>query len=410
MAVMISKGDLLQNYISKCDEENFHRNKGIEIYLEEQAIQQQEEIERAENEDYEIEEGKSLDLIYRGNDKNNFSNRISDDQLVPLVKVLEPHAVSIQHIDLRYNHLSDSGAEVLAELLKPAVHLITLSLQSNMIEEDGASAIADALSGHESMLYLNLNGNKIRTKGANKIVELLFSCPAIEELDLGNNDIDHDGVIAITTALNRGRFALRILNLENPSLNSVMQETAIHFAKMLNNNQNLQKLSLRKFRLRCDGIYTIMNHLMENSALKVLDLSCNEISAEGAEYIARYLRSKFCNLESLIMGVNKIGDIGASNLAKAVAFNKSLIHVDLTSNSINDEGLSRLAEALFHNQKLLSFKLFGNNFDQQSLNLFHRLFETPRDNEWYPDFTTYFVDNHVEMAYLENHVVYDIEI
>lgn len=410
MAVMVSKSELLTLYVQRCEESKEPRNLALYKYLEEQAIQQNVERERAEQEDYTIEEGNHLDLMFRGNDKLNFSSKITDSNLYPLVGSLVEHAILIQHIDLRFNLISDTGAIILSNLLKPAVNLQTLYLQSNNIGEEGAKKIAECLENHERLLYLNLNGNQIGTPGANALVQLLFSCPAVVELDIGNNYIDHYGIIAITTALNRARLALEVLNLENPKLNSIMQETAVHFGQMLSINQTLQKLSLKKFKLRCDGIFTISQHLMENSTLKVLDLSCNEISADGAEYISRYIKSQYCGLESLILGVNKIVDLGAKSIAQALAINQSLIHVDLSKNNIGDEGLSRLAEALFHNPKLLSFKLYGNHFDQQSLKLFYRLFQTPRDNEWYPDFTAYYVDEQVQMAYIETEVPYDIYV
>ena len=58
----------------------------------------------------------------------------------------------------------------------------------------------------------------------------------------------------------------------------------------------------------------------------------------------------------------------------------------------------------------MSFKLFGNNFDQESLALYYQLFETPRENSWFPDFVAYIVDDHYEMAYLETDVGLDIQV
>jgi hypothetical protein len=187
-----------------------------------------------------------------------------------------------------------------------------------------------------------------------------------------------------------------------------MQETAIHLGKMISINQGLQKLSLRGFRLRCDGIYTLSLHLLENKHLKVLELSCNEIGPDGAQSLATYIKASDCVLESLFLKANKLGDLGAKAMAQAIAENHSLIHIDLTNNNIHDLGLSRLAEALSVNTTLLSFKLFNNHFGQPCLRLFHALFQTPRDNEWYPDFTTYIVDDQVQMAYVETQVPYDI--
>jgi len=43
----------------------------------------------------------------------------------------------------------------------------------------------------------------------------------------------------VTTTLNESNFSLEVLNIENPSLTSVLQEGCIHFAKMLAINTSL---------------------------------------------------------------------------------------------------------------------------------------------------------------------------
>lgn len=410
MAVIISKQEILSNYLSRCEKSAGQKNLSLVKYLERQVLTQQEEEKRVQDNEGEYEESNRLDIIFRGNDPQNFSSRITNDHLIPFISVLEEHSMLIQYIDLSYNHISDAGAITLSRLLKPALELKTLNLQSNSISSDGTEALCNALKEHQNLQYINLNGNSIKTRGAISLVELLFSSLNILELDLGNNYIDHDGIIALTTALNKARLNLEVLNLENPALNSIMQETAVHFGKMLSINTNLKKLSLRKMRLRCDGVFTLTNHLVENNRLRVLDLSCNEISSDGALYISRFLSNEECKLESLIMAVNKIVNLGGKYMAQALAINRSLIHIDLTNNRIGDEGLSRLAESLFHNQVLMSFKLFGNHFDQQSLKLFHRLFKCERDFKYYADFDTYDVDDEVQMAYVDQRIPNDVTL
>ena len=171
-------------------------------------------------------------------------------------------------------------------------------------------------------------------------------------------------------------------------------------------------MSIRKHRLRDDGIYIIMEHLLENTNLKVLDLNCNEISFKGCEAIAKYLKSEACSLESLHLANNKASDYGAKAIAQAIAENKSLIHLDMTYNQINDLGLTWFAQSLSCNSTLMSFKIFGNNFGQECLKLFNNLLEKSdkRENPWFPDFVVYWVDDHYEMAYLLTSIENETEL
>jgi Ran GTPase-activating protein (RanGAP) involved in mRNA processing and transport len=204
---MISKREIVNAYSKKCEEFNRPTNTSVYKYLEQQREQQEKNLQQRESavddEDmFFMDEDNNLDFIFMGNDKFNFSSRIDDLDLMPIASILEPHAIFIEHIDLRYNRITDTGAISISKVLRAAANLKTLNLQSNLIQEDGAESVAESLEGNDNLLYINLNGNKIRTAGMKKVVALLKSNPRIVELDIGDNEIDHDGIIDMTTTLN----------------------------------------------------------------------------------------------------------------------------------------------------------------------------------------------------------------
>ncbi len=45
--------------------------------------------------------------------------------------------------------------------------------------------------------------------------------------------------------------------------------------------------------------------MLENSKLRVLDLTGNKISFKGCEALGKYLMGEFCSLESLILANNR---------------------------------------------------------------------------------------------------------
>merc|ERR1712110_69289 len=149
--------------------------------------------------------------------------------------------------------------------------------------------ISKALQNKQNLEYLNIYLNNIQTDGCMNMVEILFNNPGLRELNLGENKINHDGIIALTSVLNWNNDTLEVLNIDNPILTSIGQETGIHFAKMLQNNRSLKKLSLRKHGLNCAAIFTITEHLLENNVLRILDLTANKISFKGCKALAKYL-------------------------------------------------------------------------------------------------------------------------
>lgn len=308
------------------------------------------------------DENECLEIILPGNHKYMFTNRITDDHLIVICKTLEKYALYIEDIDLRYNEITDLGARVLGDLIKGSHRLFNLNLMGNHIKSNGAQYLAESLKECTSLQTLNFNGNKIKTGGAMMVTELLFTHDKLSSLSLGNNKIDHDGIIGILSVLNSSNYTLKELNIDNPVYKTICQSVAIHFGKMFQNNLGLQKLSIQKHKLRDDGIYIIMEHLLENTTLKVLDLNANEITFKGCEAIAKYLKGENCMLESLHLANNKCSDYGAKAIAQAISANKSLIHIDMTYNDINDLGLTMFAQSLDRNSVLMSFKLFGNHF------------------------------------------------
>jgi Ran GTPase-activating protein (RanGAP) involved in mRNA processing and transport len=346
--------------------------------------------------------GDLTELAIHGNDKYNFHARVTDQHLVPLLAVLSPNAENILTIDLRYNLLTDTGITNLSDFLKLTKSLKKLNLMGNDIGPKGAKDLATVLKDIKTLEYLNVNGNHIETDGCIAITELIFYNTQLTYFNLGNNDIKYDGIIALANVIGYNS-TVQVLNMENPSLPSSPggQEWTPHIGKMLANNIGLLKLSLRKYKLRCDGTYTIMKQFMENKKLQVLDLGANEISVEGCMAIANFLKQEDCVLEGLQLPNNKAGDLGAKAIAQALSTNKSLRYLDFAYNNINDDGLSRIAESLNINTTLQILKLFGHNyFGQESMSLFFKL--QAKKPKYYLDFTVYIVDEHYDMGYIDN--------
>lgn len=78
----------------------------------------------------------SVDLIYRGNYKLNFQERLEDKDLLILVQALRTQENiydKIRHIDLSYNNLSDNSVGELISLCSKWNYLKSLNLQGNRI-------------------------------------------------------------------------------------------------------------------------------------------------------------------------------------------------------------------------------------------------------------------------------------
>lgn len=73
----------------------------------------------------------SIDLIFRGNYKLNFSNRLQDKDLLLLIQVItniDRFSDKLRHIDLSYNNLTDNSVGELISLCRKAPNVKSLNL------------------------------------------------------------------------------------------------------------------------------------------------------------------------------------------------------------------------------------------------------------------------------------------
>ena len=129
-------------------------------------------------------------------------------------------------------------------LIQNNEHIKHINLKGNQIGEEGATKLADCLTadggGGGGVLTLDLNGNPIGEGGALQFADMLKMNMTLTDLDLGNTEMGTKGVIAIATSLNESNRTLLRLNIENPRLYSVQEETTLHVARMLAMNSTLQ--------------------------------------------------------------------------------------------------------------------------------------------------------------------------
>jgi hypothetical protein len=94
--------------------------------------------------------------------------------------------------------------------------------------------------------------------------------------------------------------------------------------------------------------------LKRNKTLKTLDLTSNNIEADGARHLAAALERNN-TLTALAVGGNNIGDAGALHLAAALGQNVTLTWLDFSGNNIEDAGAAALRAALETNCTLDGF-------------------------------------------------------
>ncbi|XP_029472393.1 leucine-rich repeat-containing protein 34 isoform X2 [Rhinatrema bivittatum] len=333
-----------------------------------------------------------------GNNRLVPVQQVTDKDVLVLTHVLRNNK-SITGLDLRYNRLTDSGAEHVGKLIQEAPALRYLNLMFNDIGTKGAEILAKSLHRNEALKHLKITGNKIGSTGGMYFASMLQINSTLEELDLGDCDLGTQSLIALATILNQNQV-IKSINLNRPLLYSQQEETTVHIALMLKVNHGLKELHLSKHEMTDFGVQRLCENLQENFTLQYLDLSCNRITRDGVKCLAKLLEQNTV-LEILDLTSNRMEDDGAIYLSEAIAiYNNTLKALAVGSNNITGNGLVALAKSLNRNRILSYIYIWGNKFDEASCMAFSDLLEIGRLKPSGTDVRPYVVDGRVYLAEL----------
>lgn len=337
-----------------------------------------------------------------GNLPHTFCSRLDDVDMTLLNRTMANVAVFLTRVDLSYNSITSQGVPALVELLKAATDLSILNVKGNEIDGAGMKLL---LEGNlKKLKRLDVSGNPLDKDGGLAVAEYLQNNKVLQEVWINDCGIDCDVLIAISAVLHVNNQSLRVCSVENPRLVNLQGEHCYHFSRMLRVNAGLQEIYLGKHRFRDRDVEIMVSYLMENMALKVLDLRCNEIGTDGAIALSKWLATSGCQLQKLNLAANRIGHnevtVGIEALADSLLANKFLSHLNLNNNRLCPDALRILGQAIDQREtKQMRLELFHNDWNDEAACVFQAIFkDTSRVFPVEADFCLTEVDDRISVA------------
>lgn len=273
---------------------------------------------------------------------------------------------NVKHFLLGNNIIDYEGAKAISNFIreehKPQIK--TWYLAGNRINSEGIKLIAEALEGDKDANALWLKRNPLKPEGMKWIGQLLKHNTGIKILDLHNTGILDDGMPELVDGLMCNR-TLRFLYLDanGISIKGIIPLANYFRCLVQKGERGVTSLWLDMNRLDDDGVIELMDGLKDYKHLKRLVIGSNRISSFGAKVVFDTLKHH-PNLIMLDLGFykstsdmgelpNNISDEGAEYAAQFIRENKTVKIFSILQNNISLDGLKKIYDAFQENNTML---------------------------------------------------------
>jgi len=187
---------------------------------------------------------------------------------------------------------------------------------------------------------------------------------SIETWYLAGNCIGPKCIKIISEALVGNPHAQALWLKRNP----IMAEGASYLAQMLTQNDHLELLDLHNCGILDEGLMSFSQILVDHGQpvhLKHIYLDADGLTPKSMPIFSQYLKLNKNVLQSLYISINKLGDNGCLEVAKALAGSTSILRLCLASNMLSDSGLAQLVPYVMQMPalKYLDLGCYKSTFD-----------------------------------------------
>nr|XP_033809919.1 protein phosphatase 1 regulatory subunit 37 isoform X2 [Geotrypetes seraphini] len=138
------------------------------------------------------------------------NNHILDSGLSYICEGLKEQQKGLVTLVLWNNQLTHTGMVYLGMMLQQTQSLETLNLGHNPIGNEGVRNLKNGLIGNRTVLRLGLAATKLTCEGAVAVAEFIAESPRLLRLDLRENEIKTGGLMALSLALKVNHSLLRL--------------------------------------------------------------------------------------------------------------------------------------------------------------------------------------------------------
>eukprot|EP01125_Pyxidicula_operculata_P013844 TRINITY_DN458_c2_g4_i2.p1 TRINITY_DN458_c2_g4~~TRINITY_DN458_c2_g4_i2.p1 ORF type:complete len:1156 (-),score=283.84 TRINITY_DN458_c2_g4_i2:3154-6621(-) len=265
----------------------------------------------------------------------------------------------LQKLFIKNSSLKDLGIEILLDKISENKSIKYLSLAGNNISKKGMTTIAKYLSINSTLQTLSLNDNKIgSSRGCKELgIGIKLNNNILKSLKLRNNNIGRVGLLNHLDYYLKFSTSIHRLDLSDNNLDGY------DIAKFLNSNKQINHLTIKDNKI--DELNTDEDFFLtlSMSNLTYLDISGN------CFYLNELFTILSVNEKLTHLDISRTnGTDYCEGISFALSNNTTLKYLNLSGNDIDSSGMLLISEALEkHNTTLQSLYLNGNDIGNEGV-------------------------------------------
>ena len=310
--------------------------------------------------------------------------------------IIELADVSLQKLNISHNNLSDNEARAINECLKKNTKIQELDVSDNAFNNEGVIAIFEAISVNTTLCKISIAGNNVSDYATEAIGSYLTINNTLLELNISKTIISKEGIMRIVKAYTKDRTLHKLVcthnNLSKSGLQSINEFIKKHNAVQIFDaswnsigsksdhlaiNINFQQTDMtnnnKSLHTHCKEIWSLNEISFQNDSYKHQLLNCC-LEDTGIIGVPKgnilpviFDLISIDVLQHLDISCNNISDEGAKQLAVAIQVSKTLQELDISKNWISKEGVIRIVEACTINRTLHKLVCTHNNLSKSEL-------------------------------------------
>ncbi|CAG6021593.1 unnamed protein product [Menidia menidia] len=284
-----------------------------------------------------------------------------------LVTVLTSETSQLHELEVGFDDIGDIGFAKLCEAMHhPHCRLQDLFMKRCNLTAASMGAFAEALcSGQSHLRKLDLESNNIGDSGMEALCKALQH-PLCKMQSLRLFDCDLTAVCCphLRDALMSDYCSLFELDL---SLNELGQEGGLQVCQGLTRPDcALEKLNLTRCELTL-AVFKELGSLLRNGTcqLKSLSVGLNKVGDQGVKYLWEAVAHPSCILEELDVEMTKLTDASVKDVCAAIRASKTLTRLEMRNNSLTDASVPAICQVMKDSPNMQELVLRYNDFSEE---------------------------------------------